>query len=94
MGITNDVCKVGGCVYAVSLMLDSFCASACQLEFVRSPQGWRGGMWFGMIFFSVCPDVHGQSWAPMLAFFCDRVWSCSEAGLDVGLEACLGVGLE
>ena len=26
MGITNDIGTVGGCVYAVSLMLDSFCA--------------------------------------------------------------------
>ena len=39
MGITKDVGTVGGCVYAVSLMLDSFYLEACQLKFVPKAKG-------------------------------------------------------
>ena len=56
MGRTNDVGRVCGCAYAVSLFLDSFCLWAFQLEFVPSAKRSRGGIWFGMFFLQRAPQ--------------------------------------
>ena len=57
-------------------------------------RGSSGEYGLASFFFSVRPNVRGESWALMLSSFLYQVWLCSEAGLDAGLEACLGVGLE
>ena len=46
MGITNDVGKVGGCICAVSLMLDSLCVSLSAAIRLK-PKGvvWGNVVW-------------------------------------------------
>ena len=85
--------------FAVALM-PSACfltVFVCELFSLNSSQVQRGRVEeYGLacFFCSVRPNVRGESWALMLSSFLYQVWLCSEAGLDAGLEACLGVGLE